>query len=326
MKSVGISDSIQNVFNHFDEALAQTIIRTGYLPQQLRQTPQIEGLNSIKNKVVTLFRSLLWPIKAEKCSNKLVFQVWPTLGCWEVLLWRKSKSIVFMHDPVPLRKQIGFSSSAKLMAKTPLLVGKCKVLSLSHDGLVRAQELFPLSQNIYAPHPIKTTVHQHQATGMTISIVGQYKQARDIQLIEELGERLTAKGYKTKIWGRGWPTSLSHWEVNSRFLSESELDQVIIDSRLIVLPYSFFFQSGIAIRALELGRLSVSIDNSFMRELFGQSSPNIVDGLELDNWTNAVMNSCKISEEEIAVIRQKYTSHVDEIWEELLNAEMSMEK
>ena len=326
MISVHISDSIKNVFNHFDEALEQTITRTGYFSEELNKTPQIEGLNTFKSKVSTLFRSLFWPVEAERKSNILIFQIWPTLGCLEVLIWRKSTTIVFMHDPVPLRKQIGFSSTAKLLAKMPLLVGKCKVLSLSKDGLVHSEELFPLSKKLYAPHPIKTGVKQHPAYGRTISIIGQYKQARDIQLVEELGAQLKAKGFETKIWGRGWPTSLSNWEVNSRFLSEAELDEVIIESRLVVLPYSFFFQSGIAIRALELGRISVAIDNSFMRELFGQSSSNLVSGFEIENWTNAVINSYKISEEEIATIRQKYTSHVDAIWGKLLNAEIEIGK
>lgn len=324
MTSVLISDSIKKVFNHFDEALAQTISRTGYLSEELKQAPQIEGLNSFKSKVSILFRSLFWPVKAERKSNFFVFQVWPTLGCLEVLIWRKSSTIVFMHDPVPLRKQIGFSRATKLLAKNPLLVGKCQVLSLSKDGLVHSEELFPFNKKLYAPHPIKTDVQQHPASGKTISIIGQYKQARDIQLVEELGARLKAEGFETKIWGRGWPISLSNWEVNSRFLSEAELDEVIIKSRLVVLPYSFFFQSGIAIRALELGRISVAIDNSFMREVFGESSPNLVSEFATENWANAVINGCNISEEEIKTIREKYTSHVDAMWGKVLNVEIGM--
>ena len=74
-----------------------------------------------------------------------------------------------------------------------------------------------------------------------------------------------------EVVGRGWP-DLPGWNVDSRFVSELELDELVKSSDAIVIPYVRFFQSGIAIRALESNTPVVGRAATSLADLYGQES------------------------------------------------------
>jgi hypothetical protein len=76
-------------------------------------------------------------------------------------------------------------------------------------------------------------------------------------------------------------------------VSESELDELIQSSDAIVIPYKRFYQSGIAIRALELGTPIVGRADTSLSGIYGKSSKLLVRGLESEGgdthaWRAAV--------------------------------------
>ena len=86
----------------------------------------------------------------------------------------------------------------------------------------------------------------------------------------------------------GWP-QIAGWEVDDRFLSESELDQRIGGSAAVLIPYSRFYQSGIAVRALELGVPVVGPRHPFLMDLFGAQWPGLIStGNGADAWADGL--------------------------------------
>lgn len=110
----------------------------------------------------------------------------------------------------------------------------------------------------------------------SVLVAGQYKTERDLELLSDLGPQLRAAGWRTHIVGRGWP-EVNGWEVDARFVSEEEFDDILGKAWVLLMPYKNYFQSGIAIRALEQGTLTVGPRSSFLEALYGPSSGLIVD-------------------------------------------------
>ncbi|WP_396668819.1 hypothetical protein [Microbacterium sp. R86528] len=85
--------------------------------------------------------------------------------------------------------------------------------------------------------------------------------------------------------GRGWPP-IEGWNVRDEFVSESELDVLIDTADCIVIPYRRFYQSGIAIRALESCTPIVGPTNTSLDPLLGKTSRLLVAPGQ--PWTSAV--------------------------------------
>jgi hypothetical protein len=78
------------------------------------------------------------------------------------------------------------------------------------------------------------------------------------------------------------------WAVDARFVPEAELDHLIADAKVVVIPYRRFFQSGIALRCLEQSTLVVGPRGTSLDDLLGPGSPLLVDTDEPDGWTRAI--------------------------------------
>lgn len=317
---VSICDSIPLALCHFERELIETYLRVD--PNVIIKginTPSVEDSKGILLKIKLLISSVFFPQKTEGHKNKSIYQLWPTLGCWEIILWRKNTTIVLIHDPIPLRKQLGWSRIARAAATNQYLVGKAKILSLSEDAYELSRSLFPRNPHVFALHPICSSVEPRAIpASKVISILGQNKSARNLDLIYKLGDVLQAKGFTCRIIGRGWPEKLGVWNVISKFIEEEELDQAIQESNVILLPYDYFFQSGIAIRALENARLCVGPSNSFMKNLYGTNSENLVQNTrEILEWVSAVEWATSQQISTVEMYKQDYTRRVDLSWAEL---------
>jgi glycosyltransferase involved in cell wall biosynthesis len=130
-----------------------------------------------------------------------------------------------------------------------------------------------------APHPMRKP-----ATGSSISarrrvlVLGQYKPARDLDVMATIAPALRADDWEPTVAGRGWP-AIPGWTVIDRFLTEAEFLELLGSSAAVLLPYRYYFQSGVALRALEAGVPVVGRQTGFLTSIFGSDFPGAVD-----NW------------------------------------------
>jgi hypothetical protein len=95
-------------------------------------------------------------------------------------------------------------------------------------------------------------------------------------------------GYSPRIVGRGWP-AVAGWDVDARFVSEEELDYELAAAEVVLLPYQLVYQSGIAIRAAELGTATVGFLASNVSEIFGADWPGLLErDATLAEWVEAI--------------------------------------
>lgn len=310
---VGLSNSIPEVLRHYQSETLATLGRIGITGSVLDDAPSIEGMSGARSRLKSLIRSLTWPKKAGRQGNNPIIQMWPTFGIFEVLLWHRSIDFVVYHDPIPLRRQIGFDSVSRFMARHP--VGpRPVVLSHSMDATLELRKIFPRHEIVNVLHPILNTTPSRTTRNRQVVVVGQFKFARDVELLERLGPALSAAGFEPKVFGRGWP-QVSGWQVTSAFLSEDDLDQVLATALVVVLPYRKYFQSGVAIRALEMGTPIVSPRTSFIADLLGGESHAIVaNPSEVDEWVSAIEQAADQELSPTERTRSRYVQNVDESW------------
>ena len=89
------------------------------------------------------------------------------------------------------------------------------------------------------------------------------------------------------IRGRGWP-AIDGWDLDDRFLSEEEFSAEIDAAGVVLIPYQRFYQSGVAIRALEGGVPVVGPQHPFLSNLFGDDT--LVDRrAATERWVEAIV-------------------------------------
>lgn len=269
MKKITICNPLPEALRHFRLELAETLVRTGFQPE-IAPAHGVEDRPGAAGKLIKLSNAIR-NSQYGKSSFRPTIQCWPSLGLLEPLLWSSSTepNYVIFHDPVPIRQQVGFDHWSKLLASRMSKKRGPVILVHSSDAFVEAEKLFPGLEIQKALHPVRSAVPARNALGSDVVVAGQFKPERNVELLAKLGPLLRRKGLRPRIVGRGWPAGIPGWDIDSRFLSEIELDAVIDEAAVILIPYKNYFQSGIAIRALERGRLSVSPENSFANEVFG---------------------------------------------------------
>jgi glycosyltransferase involved in cell wall biosynthesis len=186
-----------------------------------------------------------------------------------------------VHDPEPLRRQRGhgrLASTSEALAR----ISGVRVVAHSRPAadVLRAQGWDP----VCLPHPVAppTPLAVRGPDGPVV-VLGQYKPARSLETllalsaIQQLNER-------RRIHGRGWPP-VPGWEREDRFLTEQEFDAVLGGARCVVLPYDRYYQSNVAVRALETSVPVLARRHPFLEELLGADWPGFVEG---DGWAEAL--------------------------------------
>ena len=79
---------------------------------------------------------------------------------------------------------------------------------------------------------------------------------------------LADAGFELRIRGRGWP-QIAGWDVDSDFLPEETLKLEIESAAALLLPYSYYFQSGVAVRAIESSLPVVGRRHDFLEAMLG---------------------------------------------------------
>ena len=195
---------------------------------------------------------------------------WPLLGWWETPLWRhdRHRTFIVMHDPEPLVHQNGLSrpsaeTAAKLSgSRWPHLV------TMSPEAYAVAAKHFEAERLHLLPHPMRAPdLANLMRSGRRVLVLGQYKPARDLDVMASIAPELHADGWEPTVAGRGWPP-IPGWDVINRFLPEDEFHALLASSAVVLLPYRYYFQSGVALRALEAGVPVVGRPTGFLTSIF----------------------------------------------------------
>lgn len=220
--------------------------------------------------------------------------LWPVLGYPELLMWRgpsRNTSIVF-HDPAPLRRQVGLSRGAARSTRAAGALGRTRGLVV-HSPTALAEVHERGYDADLLPHPVLAPVARPATEpSRQVLVLGQHKEARDLELLPRLAPLLRARGLTPRIVGRGWP-EVPGWEVDPRFVDEEEFVALIRDSALVLLPYTRVFQSGVAVQAAEHAVPVVGGAATNVAEMYGVDWPGLVpdhgrSGATADDWVVAV--------------------------------------
>lgn len=321
-RGVHIVNPLGGALAHYTKALDSLLTDIGVL---VRVSSILEPSVSGEGRVSWLAQYLRLLMDTRKSrKNEKILIVWPVLGFLDILfsrlLCRQAVSIVY-HDPKPLVRSTGTGRLvASFVALWPL---KAKVIvhsSVAADamddvGLGEGQAV--LEHPMLPPTGSSSTEVASRSSRPIVRVLGQYKQDRDMEVLRALSAELAGR-YELEVVGRGWP-SVTGWKVEARFVSESELDELIRSSDVVVIPYKRFYQSGIAVRALELGTPIVGRAQTSLSDIYGKESKLLVqDHDELDAysraWSIAVEHAIKEGAFEARIAAERKYDEVFDDW------------
>ncbi|MGX7724531.1 hypothetical protein [Rhodococcus sp. 5G237] len=253
---------------------------------------------------------------ATRHQNQVILVVWPLFGYLDIITWiflaKRNHVILIHHDPTPLRAQLGHSRPAKRAFSW--ISSRFHITALCHTRHA-AEALWDNSRvkAIIASHPLSvpSTEGPEGAEEAAVRVLGQYKEARTLWPLVAIAASWENLRAPLEIHGRQWP-SVDGWFVSDKFLPEQEFDHLIKTAGCIVVPYSNFFQSGVAVRAFESGVPVVAPRHEHIEELFGEDWPGFVQDDE--DWPQAVRRVLALDKQTIYDRRHHATKIIDEGW------------
>lgn len=265
--------------------------------------------------------SVLWRARRTRTPDTKLIVTWPVLGYLDLLVvglvYGRGASVL-MHDPQPLVKAIGYGALSRFVARP---FGKRVALVVHSDvagAVVDAQKMgsnkTKLPHPIFAPERGQVMVAEPGARPV-VRVLGQFKPDRDLNALREMGEYL-GDTMTLEIWGRGWPL-VPGWAVTEGFVSEETLRNLTRTADAVVIPYTRFFQSGIAIRCLEVGTPVIGTRDGSLAELLGADSKLLVDadGAErAEGWLASVHWAVKDGRHEIQQIALLARTNAERRW------------
>jgi hypothetical protein len=251
---------------------------------------------------------------------RAVIATWATLGYLDLpilsAISRTTPMYIVMHDPRPLVYARGYGVAPRMLARRAVLKGKF----VSHSNIAsRAiREDAGIRHVVDVPHPMlaPAAVPRDTSPDKTIRVLGQYKQDRDMSGLRQLAHDAPSS-WRLEVIGRGWPP-IEGWQVTSDFVDEDSFDQLIQGSHVVLIPYTRFFQSGVAIRALEAGIPVVGPHQSSLAELLGNDCPWLVrNGI----WSQSVDAAINARPDEVLAKAQESYEDVVSQWSHVLTQE-----
>jgi hypothetical protein len=249
-----------------------------------------------------------------------ILATWATLGYLDLpilsVIGRSTPAYVVMHDPRPLVYARGYGSTARKLARQRVVKGKLMVHSAAAaQAILEDADVKPV---LNVPHPmLAPRLARHRpADRKIIRVLGQYKPDRDIDAMRQLA-RDAPSSWRLEIIGRNWP-GIEGWEVTPDFVEESAFAHLIEESDAVLIPYTRFFQSGVAIRALEAGIPPVGPRDSSLAELLGEDCPWLVRG---GAWAQSVASAIDTPPEDVHSKAQGVYAEVISRWTHMLDRE-----
>jgi glycosyltransferase involved in cell wall biosynthesis len=292
MKLIEIYNPLDKTLNHFTDRLVETL-KIGELPAVI--------LSSHKNDLIRNFISKFHALSVHfrntrRYNNTSAVKIvtWPLLGWWELTLWRwqSDQNFVLIHDPKPLIRQRRLSPRAARIVSRLCGLKLPHLVTMSPEANEVVKQLFPGGRIHLVSHPMRTPkVDESIPLSRRVLVLGQFKSARDLDVMAAIGPLLRERGWDPTVAGRGWP-SVTGWNVVSGFFSEEEFHSMIASSAVLLLPYRHYFQSGVALRALEIGVPIVGSHTGFLTSIFGTDFPGAVSNWnEPSDWLTAIQTA-----------------------------------
>lgn len=313
---VELINPLPAALSHYQDQIVSTLRLAGHDVSISTLAIDIEiGGASLFAKVRTATHTLIRGLHYRSQADR-VLVLWPVFGFFDGLIFRNAVSggatSVIMHDPVALRPTFGYSAVSKFFARCACRLGASAEWIVHGELAATAlrKEGIPVSHVL--PHPILSglggSVERDNARWVTV--LGQFKTSRDLEMLARLGSH-GANQFRLRIIGRGWPP-VRGWQLTDRFISEAEFDAATSQSVAVVIPYSNFFQSGVAVRCLETLTPVLGPDHEFLRQLFGNDYVGLLSSgvdpcLQLEALTRQSVSR-------LAELREKYTNNVIESW------------
>lgn len=312
---VQLSNPIPQALRRYRGELLDTLDRAGMTAEDAPWARSVEGEPGARGKLVMLRRACL-NIRDARRSSASVVQLWPSLGLLEARLWapREARGYVVLHDPEPLDRQVGHAGWQRRWAAAAHERTRPVVLVHSQAAFDATRELLPHHDLRLVLHPILSG-HRRSAKSSDPSVVvaGQYKATRNLSLLRRLGPMLRSRGWTPRIIGRGWPT-IPGWDVESRFVSEAELDAALANAWALLLPYDRYYQSGIAIRALENGTPTVGLRTDFLDSIFGDSPMVLPHDADESAYVEALERAHSLTPADIEAAHASYAAAASTSW------------
>lgn len=281
-REIAIVNPLGGALSHYTNALATLLRASGAQVRVLTiDEPSVSGRGRLQWFLgyLEMLRSVGHLGNRSQGTRTLV--TWPVVGFLDLLLvgllCGKSAAIVY-HDPKPLVRAVG---NGRATARLVSLFRSRPSVVVHSSAAADAMHQFGLGSNLdVLAHPMLPPTRREVDGTSTderrpaIRVLGQFKQDRDLEVLQSLAAEFSSE-YDLEIAGRGWPT-VDGWSVDSRFVTEQELDELVRSSDAIVIPYKRFYQSGIAIRALEAGTPIVGRAATSLADLYGADSQLLV--------------------------------------------------
>lgn len=198
-------------------------------------------------------RSLRLARALSRNASAQIVVAWPVLGFLDSVVIRvlAGRALQIIHDPTPLVRAVGYGRASRFIAR---VVGK-NVRYVTHSPAADAEMRrfgFPPHRLVLVNHPVLPAVPSTLRTeGTIVRVLGQYKTDRDLELMAAIA-RANPGTWSFEVCGRGWP-EVAGWHTQSGFLSEVEFESKLRTADVVLVPYRRFYQSGVALRAMELG-------------------------------------------------------------------------
>lgn len=271
-RDVIVVNTLGGALRHYSRGLAATLRDSG---AQVSIThvdePSVAGGSGAA--WVLRYLAALWTARrAGRRGAVRVVVTWPVLGhldrvVMRAVLGRRVVSALVVHDPHPLVHARGYGVVARrvgALARRVRLVVHSETAAVALRGDVRGAVPDLL------PHPVvprsSHTVASEPTDRPVVRVLGQFKPDRDLALLAGIG-RAIGHSHRLEIIGRRWP-EVEGWSVTDAFVDEDRLDELMATADAVVVPYKRFFQSGIAIRSLELGTPAVGPAGSSIADLY----------------------------------------------------------
>lgn len=309
---VVVVNPLGSALDHYTRALVHDLAAVGVSTRVVSVAePSADGRSAaswVARYVVALAR-------ARRGAPAEVVVTWPVLGYLDLplarfVLGRRVRASITLHDPRPLVRAVGYGRAVRRLVRP--VTGRVRFVVHSEAAKRHVSDDARVDVPV-VPHPVLPAAAGDGAGGPgtgdpapstpadaqgapTVRVLGQYKRDRDVALLEALAERLGERA-SLEIHGRGWP-GVTGWRVVEGFVDESRLDALIEGSDCVLVPYRRFYQSGIAVRALELGTPFVGPEASSLAE-FGPEVSCLVDEPEGDDdarvqaWCEAVRRAVR---------------------------------
>jgi GT2 family glycosyltransferase len=251
---------------------------------------------------------------------------WPVVGYLDAILiaaFYGAPAWIVLHDPDPLVRAVGYGPMSQFVARR--LRKFFNVIVHSTTALKVVEQHGAFGAVALLPHPILpvSSVHNESERGPLskprVRVFGQFKPDRDLDALRAISTRIGDE-VVLEIFGRGWP-SVEGWTVKEGFLSEPELAEKLLESDVIVVPYARFFQSGVAIRALECGIAVVGPNVPSLAAIYGADSKLLVDNSGSSRvgsetaWSEAIEWALRHGKFEAAEAAQRVHRTTVDSWE-----------